>query len=271
MARRHPEPRRRFFPFRTPRVALKALFRHPQFRVGALDMAAVAPGIAAWGVMTGVAMTKSGMSLVEVVLMALFVFAGSSQLAALPLIAAGAPMWVILATAICVNLRFVVFSAHLRAYVAHLPTWRRLLCAYLFADLNYGLFTKRYPTPATQPAAIAAQDAWWLGNGLTGWLTWATSSLIGVALAARIPVAWGLGFAGILALLAAMYLLATSWQRIAAAAVAGAVGVAGFALPLKLGILVAIGAAVAAGLAIEKSGGGEPAPSDANDAAEEHP
>jgi predicted branched-subunit amino acid permease len=250
---------------------LKALARHPQFRIGAQDMAAVAPGIAAWGVMTGVAMVKSGMSLVEVVLMALFVFAGSSQLAALPLIAATAPMWVILATATCVNLRFVVFSAHLRAYVAHLPTWRRMLNAYLFADLNYGLFVKRFPVPATSAEGIAAQDAWWLGNGITGWLTWAVSSLIGVALAAKIPVAWGLGFAGILALLGAMYLLATTWQRIAAAACAGAVAVAAFALPLKLNILVAIAAAVAAGLVLEKVGGAKARFDDASAAAEEHP
>jgi predicted branched-subunit amino acid permease len=235
---------------------LKSFLRHPQFRVGAIDMALVAPGIAAWGVMTGVAMVKSGMSLVEVVLMAVLVFAGSSQLAALPLIAAGAPMWVILATAVCVNLRFVVFSAHLRGYVAHLSRWRRLLCAYLFADLNYGLFTKRYPAPATGAEAIAAQDAYWLGNGICGWLVWAISSLVGVALATTIPEAWGLGFAGILALLATMYLLATGWERIAAAAVAGAVAVAAFALPLRLNILVAIAVAVAAGIALEHAARG---------------
>jgi branched chain amino acid efflux pump len=250
---------------------LRALFRHPQFRVGVHDMAAVAPGIAAWGVMTGVAMVKSGMSVFEVVLMALFVFAGSSQLAALPLIAAAAPMWVILATATCVNLRFVVFSAHLRAYVTHLPTWRRMLNAYLFADLNYGLFTKRFPAPATSSEGVAAQDAWWLGNGITGWLTWAVSSLIGVALAAEIPVAWGLGFAGILALLGAMYMLATTWQRLAAAASAGAVAVAAFALPLKLNILVAIAAAVAVGLVLETVGGAARGLDDASRAAEDPP
>jgi predicted branched-subunit amino acid permease len=54
------------------------------------------------------------MSVVEAVAMTLFVYAGSSQLAAIPLIVAGAPAWVIWATGFCVNLRFVVFSLHLR-------------------------------------------------------------------------------------------------------------------------------------------------------------
>jgi len=233
-------------------MSLPSLLRHPQLRVGAFDMALVAPGLAAWGLMTGVAMVKSGMSAVEVTLMALFVYAGSSQLAALPLIAAGAPMWVILATSTCVNLRFVVFSAHLRAYVSHLPAWRRLLCGYLFADLGYGLFIRRFPEPATSADGIAAQDAYWLGNGVSCWLVWSASSLVGAALAARIPAAWGLGFAGVLALLGAMIMLATTWQRLLAALVAGVVAVAAFALPLKLDILVAIAAAIAAGVVLEQ-------------------
>jgi hypothetical protein len=50
-----------------------------------------------------------------------------------------------------------------------------------------------------------------------------------------------------------MYLLATTWERIAAAGIAGAVAVAAFALPLKLNILAAIAVAVMAGLALEKT------------------
>ena len=45
-------------------------------------------------------------------------------------IAAGAPVWVILTTSFCVNLRFVVFSAHLRGYVMHLPRSVRQLAGY---------------------------------------------------------------------------------------------------------------------------------------------
>jgi predicted branched-subunit amino acid permease len=58
-----------------------ALIRHPEFARGVRDMALVALGIAAWGLMTGVSMIKSGLSLTEA-LLSIFVFAGSSQLAA---------------------------------------------------------------------------------------------------------------------------------------------------------------------------------------------
>ena len=74
---------------------LRDHYRHPEFRVGVTDFLRPAPGIAAWGLMTGVAMVKSGIGLFESLLMALLVFAGSSQLASIPLILAGAPLWVI--------------------------------------------------------------------------------------------------------------------------------------------------------------------------------
>ena len=89
-------------------------------------MLAPSLGIAAWGLVTGVAMVKSGLSLPVAVSMTVLVYAGSAQLAALPLIVAGAPLWVVFATAFCVNLRFVIYSAHWRKYFGHLPRRQRL-------------------------------------------------------------------------------------------------------------------------------------------------
>lgn len=231
-----------------------SLYRHPDYWVGVRDLASVATGIAAWGLMTGVAMVKSGMSVVEAVAMTLLVFAGSAQLAAIPLIASGAPLWVILTTAFCVNLRFVVFSAHLRPYVMHLPLRERLATGYLTADLSYVFFAKRYPhapDATTPPAELLAQQAYLAGNSGINWVAWMVASLLGIALANAIPTDWGLGFAGILALLGVMLSLATSPLRVVAMGVSGAAAVAAWALPLKLNIVVAIAAAVAFSLVMD--------------------
>ena len=227
-------------------------YRHPEFRQGVLDSLAVAPGIAAWGLMTGVAMMKSGMSTLEALLMSVTVFAGSSQLAAIPLLTAGAPMWVVLATGFCVNLRFVVFSAHLRPYMMHLPLWQRLTTGYLTTDLSYVLFTRRYPAHGGDSVQLQDQQAYLAGNCGISWVAWVGCSVIGVVLANWIPTEWGLGFAGILALLGILCSLASSRMRLVSAGVAGAAAVAAFALPFKLNILVAIAAAVALCLTLEK-------------------
>jgi predicted branched-subunit amino acid permease len=231
---------------------LKAYRERAEFREGIRDQASVAMGISAWGLMTGVAMVQSGMSVLEATLMTLIVYAGSAQLAAVPMIAAGAPVWVILAAAFCVNLRFVVFSAHLRPYLMHLPRWQRLASGYVTADLSYVYFARRYPEPGQDPEALARQQAYLMGNCAVNYVAWMTASLTGIGLAHAIPLAWGLAFAGILALLGVMSSLASSPLRVVSAGVAGAAAVAAWALPLRLNILVAIASAVAVCLLIEQ-------------------
>ncbi len=103
------------------------------------------PGLAAWGLVTGVAMVRSGLDPWLALLMSLTVYAGSSQLASLPLIAAGAPIWVVLLTGFVVNLRFVIYSAQWRFYFGHLPRWQRMSLGYLGADVSYAMFMRRWP------------------------------------------------------------------------------------------------------------------------------
>jgi len=226
--------------------------RHPAFREGLRDMAPVALGIGAWGLMTGVAMVKSGMSVLESVLMTLLVYAGSSQLAAIPLIVAGAPFWVVLATGFCVNLRFVVFSLHLRPYLMHMPRWRRITHGYLTADMSYAMFTGRFPEPASTDDQRANQEAYLTGGYFVTWVAWMGMSLLGVALGNLVPQSWGLGFAGVLSLVGILCSMASSRLRVLAALIAGATAVVAFSLPLKLNIVVAIGVAVLLCFWIEK-------------------
>jgi predicted branched-subunit amino acid permease len=230
---------------------LPSIYRHPAFREGMRASSSVAPGIGAWGLMTGVAMIKSGMSVIESVAMTLFVYAGSSQLAAIPLIIAGAPAWVVWATAFCVNLRFVVFSLHLREYLMHLPRWRRIANGFLTADMTYALFTSRHPEPATDGEGRRAQEAYLAGNYFLTWCSWIGASLVGIAVGNAIPGSWGLGFAGVLCLVGIVCSLANTPLRVLAALVAGAAAVATYALPLKLNVVAAIAIAVLACLAVE--------------------
>ena len=231
---------------------LRDNFRHPEFRVGTREFQSLAPGIAAWGLMTGVAMVKSGMGVTEALLMSLIVFAGSSQLAAVPLLLAGAPAWVVLATGFCVNLRFVVFSLHLRPFLAHLPRWQRMGHGYFTADMSYVLFTSRFEHPASDDAGRKAQEAYLAGNDMVNWVSWVGSNLLGVLLSNLIPQQWGLGFAGILCLVGILCSLATTRLRVLSAVVAAVAGVGAYTLPLKLNILVGIAAAMVICLSAEK-------------------
>ena len=228
-------------------AARPAVWRDPAFAQGARDMVGISLGIAAWGLVTGVTMVNSGLGVPLSLLMSFVVFAGSAQLAAIPLVAAGAPVWVVWATAACVNLRFVIFSAQWRPYFGHLPLRHRLALGYFSADLNLVAFMKRFPQPRPSPEQVP----YFLGGVATNWTSWQVSSVAGIVLADRVPTHWGLGFAGTLALLGLTFSLLTDRSTWIAAAVAGGAAVAAFALPLKLNIVVAIAAAVAVGLVID--------------------
>jgi predicted branched-subunit amino acid permease len=219
-----------------------------EFRHGLKEIVGPSFGISAWALVTGVAMMKSGLSVPLAVLMSVIVYAGSAQLAALPLIAAGAPLWVIWATALCMNLRFVIFSALWRKYFGHLPRAQRLALTYLAADLNYVLFLKRYPDPTPGPGQIP----YFLGSVTWTWLSWEIPSLLGIALADRVPTDWGLGFAGVLALLGLAYSALVGRNSWIASGVAAAAAVAAFHLPLKLNVVVAIAAGVAIGMLLDR-------------------
>ena len=231
----------------TTRAVVRSTVRHPAFRLAAVDMAGTSLGIAAWGLVTGVAMVKSGMSVGMAIFMSLLVYAGSAQLAVIPLLSVAAPLWVVWLTAACVNLRFVIFSSMWRSYFAHLPLRQRLAVGYFSGDVIYVAFMKRFP----EPKPHADQVPYFWGAASTNWLAWQLPSIAGILLANAVPLSWGLGFAGVLALLGVLLSLLFDRASWLATGVAAAAAIAAFALPLKLNILVALAAAVAAGLLME--------------------
>ncbi|TFZ09027.1 branched-chain amino acid ABC transporter permease [Ramlibacter humi] len=220
------------------------MVRRPMFRRGLLDAAPMSLGIVAWGVVAGVAMAKSDMGVPLAVLMSLLVYAGSAQIAALPLIAADAPIWVVWATTLCVCLRFMAFSFHYRPYFEHLPRGRRILLSYLMGDTSFALFIHRFPKPAHGQDHVD----YFLGGSFITYGTWQVAIVTGIFAGHAIPPSWGLGFAGTMALLALTCTQLRSPSASVAALVAACAAVAAYALPLRLNIVVAIAAAIAFGV-----------------------
>lgn len=206
-------------------------------------------GIGAWGLVVGIAMVKSGLTPAQAVGMTLLVFAGSAQLASLPLIAAAAPIWVIFATALVVNLRFVIFSALLGPHFAHLPWKQRLLLGYVSGDLTVAMFLQRYPTAERVPGKLSYLKGLMYPN----WFSWQAGSLAGIFLGSAIPAEWGLGFAGTLAILCIMVPLIINNAALCGVVVAIVVSVLAYGLPYKLGLLLAVVVGMATAMLVEES------------------
>jgi predicted branched-subunit amino acid permease len=217
-------------------------------------MRAVAPATIAtgtWGLVTGVAMVKVGLTTAQALGMTLLVFAGSAQLAALPLIAASAPVWVVLLTATVVNLRFVIFSAGLQPFFKRFSLRRRLLLGYVTSDIGFALFLSRFVNAPEHERGSLEQVWFFLGMAAGNWIAWQGMSILGILLAAQIPGAWGLEFASILALIALTVPMINSRPGVVGAVTAGVVAVLGAGLPLKLGLVAAVVVGIAAAMSAE--------------------
>ncbi len=225
--------------------------RRAAFLRGARAAAPAVVPTAIWGLVAGVAMIKTGLTTPQALAMTLLVFSGSAQLAALPLIAAGAPVWIALLTAGVVNLRFVIFSAALWPYFGRLMLRKRLLLGYLSVDIGVAVFIARYADVAVEERGNLEQRWFFLGVALASWVSWQSMSILGILVAEGIPGQWGLDFAAILALIAITVPMFAGRPAIAGSLTAGAVSVAAAGLPLKLGLLLAVVAGVTVAMLLD--------------------
>jgi predicted branched-subunit amino acid permease len=206
-------------------------------------------GLGAWGIVVGVAMVKSGLTVLQASAMTLIVYSGSAQLASLPLIATGAPIGVIFATAFVVNLRFVIFSALLAPHFSHLPVVQRFYLGHISGDLTTALFLQRYPRTAPERGKLSFLK----GLLYPSWVAWQVGTFIGIFLGSAVPTEWQLGFAGTLAILCILVPLVMNSAALCGVLVAGIVSVLAHGLPYKLGLLLAVLVGMVTAIAIEET------------------
>lgn len=217
-------------------------------REGLRSFLPLSVGLIPWAIVTGVAMRSSGLSALEAVGMNVIVFAGTAQLGALPLLMAGAPLWLIAVTTVALNLRFMIFSAAIAPAFRSYALRRRLLSGYLLVDGVFAVCADRM---------LKCDDPHWrwgcyLAPSLWCWVLWQVFGLVGIVGAGSMPTGWSLEFMATIALLVMLVPMAATRPMLVAALVGGLGAVALRGLPLKLGLIVGIVAGIFAGVAAER-------------------
>ncbi|WP_242559396.1 MULTISPECIES: AzlC family ABC transporter permease [Pandoraea] len=218
------------------------------FAAGFRIISPLLPAIFSWGLVTGVAMSKSVLTVPQAIGMSLMLYAGSAQLASLPLFAAGMPLWTILLTVGIVNLRFVIFSAGLQPHFSYLSLPRRIALGYVNGDLGFVMFMNQNFANGYVPG----KEGTYYGITLSNWAVWHISSTLGILLGALVPDSWGLGFAGTLALIPMMVHTINSRSTMLAVALASLIGVLAFDLPYRLNLVLGVIGALAAGMVCDE-------------------
>jgi 4-azaleucine resistance transporter AzlC len=196
----------------------------------------------------GATAVGNGLSSLEALAMSVVVFAGAAQLAAIPLLSAGASVAIVVLTVLIVNLRLTLYSASLAPHFKRLPVGWKGLLSYLLTDQAYAATITRFDAGETEEP----DKRWYyLGVALAIWVAFQAATLAGVFLGAWASWSWSLDFVLPLIFIALAIPAIKDRTTGAAALTAGMTAVFAAALPLNLGLIAAALVGVFGGLVAE--------------------
>jgi 4-azaleucine resistance transporter AzlC len=205
-------------------------------------------GYAPIGLAFGVLAQKAGLSPLDIGLMCVIVFAGSSQFIAVSMLAAGASMVSIVATAFIVNLRHFLMSSALAVYLKNSDRTKLTFFSYGVTDESFAVNLTRF-----------RESDWDLNSALvtnyTANITWLITSVLGGFSGQFVPAhAFGIDYA-----LVAMFICLLVFQLrgsiyVITAIIAGIFAVfLSMLIPGNSYIVIASMAAAAIGVVLKKT------------------
>ena len=193
--------------------------------------------ICPFALLFGVVATEAGLSIVQTMGFTVLVIAGAAQFTAVQLLTENAPVWVVLAASLGVNLRMAMYSATLTPHLGAAPLWQRALVAYLNVDQSFATASLTYEREPEMP--VPAKVAYFLGVMSHIAPCWYLFTYIGAVAGAAIPPEFALDFALPITFLALVAPAVRTLAHLAAALVAVAVALLAAGLPPGIGVLLA--------------------------------
>ncbi|CAN5718144.1 hypothetical protein BH20ACT2_BH20ACT2_04620 [soil metagenome] len=219
-----------------------------ELRAGAASIAPMLIGVVPFGLVAGATPVTDGLGGGAAIGLSTVVFAGASQLAAADVLADGGSALVAVLTACTINLRMLLYSASLAPFVAGESMTRRLTMGYLLTDQSYAVSITRW-SAGSEPHR---RGPYFLGGGLTLWLAWQVSTVVGVIVGSAVPEDLPLDFAVPLVFLVLLVPTITARPAAAAAALGGvAAVVAGEAGAGPLSVIIGAVSGIVAGATAE--------------------
>ena len=162
---------------------------------GATAALPIVLGYLSIGFAAGAVQRASGLSVTEVVLMSLVLYAGSAQFVVAGLIAASRPgdlpVATIVATVFLVNLRHVLLSAALAPYFTRVSAIRNALLGLQLTDET---FVVAWTALARGMLPETGRAAWMAGLNLSAYFSWALANLAGALASGMVGDLRAIGF-----------------------------------------------------------------------------
>jgi len=198
--------------------------RRAEVVAGARAVAPMLIGVIPFGLVAGATPVTDGLGLPVAIGFSTIVFAGASQLAALDVLTGGGSALVAAVAAWTINLRMLLYSASLAPYFAEAPRRKRALVAYLLTDQAFAVSITRW---RDDPPDVDRRFAYYLGAGVSLWIVWLLSTVVGGLVGNAVPESAQLDFAVPLVFLVLLVPTLINRSAVVAALVGGTAAVVG--------------------------------------------
>ncbi|MGP3779230.1 AzlC family ABC transporter permease [Halanaerobium saccharolyticum] len=154
---------------------MAAKLNDSSLKAGVKDAVPIILGYLPIGIAYGMLAVNKGLTPLQTTAMSIFVFAGSAQLVAIEMIAAGAAVAAIIAMTFLVNLRHLLLSASLSLHLRNLPLYYYPFLGFLVTDESFAVAMSKLESKKKK-------QRYFLGLGFTAYLGWVFSSAAGAFL-----------------------------------------------------------------------------------------
>jgi predicted branched-subunit amino acid permease len=216
------------------------------FTQGLVHILPLTLGVIPFGLVTGIAGIKAGLTPFEITTMSALVYAGASQLVALQLMSTGSSIFFVLLAVIVVNLRYIMYSSAVAKHLKPLSQPLRALAAFELVDQNFVLTLNR-----SKELGEKLTPWFFIGSGVPLWVGWTIFTFIGATVGARVPESWSLDFAVPLCFLVLLIPNVRSRPTLVAALVGGVTATLLNGLPYRSGLFIGAVAGIVAGVWLE--------------------
>ena len=161
------------------------------FKRGSLDIAPHMLSVIPFGIICGAIGVEMGFSPYLVYAMSIIIFGGASQIVFLQLLSAGASSFIAVTSVGIINSRHLLYGAVLSEYLEKLTLLKKLIISYFIVDQGFAESNKYFKKNKNQKNIHYHL----LGTGITMWVCWQISTILGIILGSFIPDELGLKFA----------------------------------------------------------------------------
>lgn len=204
------------------------------FKMGFKSILPIISGIIPFGAVMGSAFAEAKLSFWQSMFMDTVVYAGAAQLATVDLMKVNAAMFVVVATGLIINLRFLLYSAAMSPYLKDSSFIVKFLTAFTLTDQSYAAMSANHDKINTNAEATQ----FYLGTAACMVITWHASVIAGYAFGNFAPQSLNLDYAIPLSFVALLIpTLKTNGHR-TVALFSSIISLLFYGFPLKTGMMV---------------------------------